>query len=411
MPPGMKRALTFAAVLAVTAFLLWPGLHSHFKPLQRSGPVGLVEASGQKQVWLATRQEEERSRRIGGRWSSGRWVTDHRYHLAIHAHDPATAAPAWSRELRVVEGDGSASIRILGQNGDVVWVFVADQLLALSARDGSVVGDRARLEQVNPALRGLFPSELSFYVWIGDAVITLIDGRHVRVQAASFQAEPYAIDNEALFRQAQFVSSTWNGGYRTADFGIRHGLFDGRWIGMLSEAEAVDAAQDGFGDHYKDSSRIRDAGTGVRRGVVEAEIGRTREFSEGSHPRLLSLSSLSGTSTWLDGRFLKQTGVAAPQQLQHGGVLVLHRTRLDRQGRLALSRLDAAFVETWRTDLPLEELTMRWDAGDRLLLYGGWDEGEPGRSDWSEALLSLDLRDGRLHGWHVGEQRPLGVAR
>lgn len=408
---GIRKWLVAGVILAGLALVLWPGLHSRFESPQRIGPVGLVEADGQHRLWLVTRQEEERSRRIGGRWSSGRWVTDYRHHLAVHAHDPVTAAPVWTRELKVVEGDGSPPIRILGQNGDVVWVFAADELLALSARDGRVVGDRARLEQVNPALRGLFPSELSFHVWIDEAVITLADGRLVRVDAASFRAHPYTIENEERFRQAQFASSTWNGGYRTADFGVRHGLFDGRWIGMLSEAEAVDAAQDGFGDHYKDSSRIRDASASVRRGVVEAEIGRTREFSEGSHLRLLSLTPLPGTSTWLDGRFLKQAGVAAPQPLQPGGVLVLHRTRLDRLGRLALSRLDTAFAETWRTDLPLQELTMRWDADDRLLLYGGWDEGEPGRSDWHEALLSLNLRDGRLHGWHIGEQMPLGVAR
>lgn len=400
----IKQWLVAGSILVGLALVLWPSLHSRFKPPQRVGPVGLVEADGQRRPWLMTRQEKERSRRIGGRWSLGRWVTDYRYHLVVHAHDPATAAPLWSRELTVVEGDGSTQIRILGQNGDVVWTFVADQLLALSARDGSVVGDRARLERVNPALRGLFSIELSLYGWLGDPVITLVDGRHMRVRAASFEVEPYAIENEEVFRQAQFVSSTWNGGYRTADFGVRHGLFDGRWIGMLSEAEAVDAAQDGFGDHYKDSARIRDAGTGVRRGIVEAQIGRTRELSEGSHPRLLSLAPLPGTSTWLDGRSLKQPDIAAPQTLQPTGVLVLHRTRVDRQGRLAVARLDAAFAEVWRTDLPLEELTMRWDVDDRLLLYGGWDEGEPGPSDWHEALLSLDLRDGRLHGWRIGEQ-------
>ena len=35
-----------------------------------------------------------------------------------------------------------AQVRILGQQGDLVWAWAHDQPLALSARDGAVVADR-----------------------------------------------------------------------------------------------------------------------------------------------------------------------------------------------------------------------------------------------------------------------------
>ena len=90
------------------------------------------------------------------------------------------------------------------------------------------------------------------------------------------------------------------------------------------------------------------------------------------------------------------------------GVLVLHRTRLDAQGRLALTRLDGAFRERWTTVLPFDELSNRWEMPGRLLLYGSRDDAPPGMSDRREALVALDLADGGWHGWRVEDERESG---
>ena len=45
------------------------------------------------------------------------------------------------------------------------------------------------------------------------------------------------------------------------------------------------------------------------------------------------------------------------------GVPVLHRTRMEAQGRLAVSRLDAKFREQWRATLPYQQLSNRWETG------------------------------------------------
>ena len=51
------------------------------------------------------------------------------------------------------DGGRSAQIRILGHQGEIVWVWVHDQLLALSARDGTVVAGRATLAKRIPNSR------------------------------------------------------------------------------------------------------------------------------------------------------------------------------------------------------------------------------------------------------------------
>ena len=487
----MRNAIrfVFAAVLAAS---LAACENSSFEPPERSGPIGLVDTGSGKQAWLTTSQEEERSRHVGGGSRRvGKWITEYYYHLRLQAHDPDTARRLWLKELKVLrdkEGGRGAGLRILGQEGDIVWVWVHDQVLALSARDGAVVADRARIVQANPGIADALPSELKFHTFVGELVITLADARRVRISLPDFRAMPYQTPDEKQFSQAVSMGTTWNGGYRTEDFGVRHGLFDGRWIGLLSEREAQDAEHDEDGDHYADSADILDehdiarrtfwrATTGVNRdfliyggkkggvqGYCEDRVGskerddesnafmravaeeRLDDFSPGDgkadpqlhrqrmrdcvenfdeerFKRIEKLDRIAGADEWLQGSLLKAQAVpGSPQWVQRGivmkpavrpplrlkdpdGVLVLHRTRMDAQGRLALSRLDATFSKPlWTAVLPYTELSNRWENGSHLLLYGNWNAGQPGSSDMHEALLSLDPATGRWSGWDIGAE-------
>ena len=60
-----------------------------------------------------------------------------------------------------------------------MWMWVHDQPLALSARDGALIADRAKIDQANPGLSGLLPTELKFYTWMDELVVTLADARRV----------------------------------------------------------------------------------------------------------------------------------------------------------------------------------------------------------------------------------------
>jgi|GEM_PF-818794 len=430
---GRKRKWTAAgAIVPVVAFAfaLAGCVQSAFEPPARAGPPGLVQVQGRQALWIANLQEEERSRYVGGgRHGFGRVRSEYYTHLRLQAHDPATADRLWLKTLKIVRDDAGghgALIRILGQQDDVVWVWLHDELVALSAEDASPVADRARLEQANPGLAGLFPLELKYYTWTGEIVVTLADARHMRITLPDLRMVPYEIADDERFRNANYMTGTWNGGFRTKDFGVRHGIFDGRWIGLLGEKEAKDGENDQWGDHFADSVEIDDEGATARRTFRVARTGRTREFSEGSHERIVALDPVPGTDAWLQGAMLKASPVPGePAYVQRGrhwkpavrpplrlsepdGVLVLHRTRLDAQGKLALARLDGGFREVWTTTLPFEELGNRWELPGRLLLFGDWDDAPPGMSDQREGLVSLDLRTGEWKGWLVEDDKPFG---
>ena len=490
----MRNAGIFAIATAL-ALSLAACSQSSFEPPERSGPIGLVDTGNGRQAWLATVQEEEYSRHVGSSSRRvGKWVTEYRYHLRLQAHDPATAQRVWLKELRMLrdkEGGRGAQIRILGQQGEVVWVWVHDQVLALSARDGSVLADRAALERANPGIAGVLPTELEFYTWVGDLVVTLADARRVRIAVPGFRATPYQVEDENRFSTANSMTTRWNGGYETKEFGVRHGRFDGAWIGLLSEREARDAEDDKWGDNYADSADIDDerdlarrtfwrattglnddfvsrgGGKGGVRGHCEDQVStiesredadllmrsgdieeyarnrgvdpakhreRMREcvenFDEEKFKRIARLERVEGAGEWLQGRLLKAVAApGAPQWIVRGiitkpavrrplqlqdpdGVLVLHRTRMDAQGRLALSRVDDTFARTlWTAVLPYVALTNRWELGSHLLLYGDWSDVNAGVTTRHEGLLSLDLATGRWQAWDVGAEKSLAQAK
>ena len=398
-----------ASVLALA--MLAACTTSTFDPPQREGAPALVRDGDTPRLWLATKQEEERMIRVGGGSRSiGSYKTVSYYHFAIEAHDPATVARLWKQPLKTVrddEGGHSAESRILGQNGDVVWMFVSDGPLALSSHDASVVADRAAIERANPELRDLVPSKLDYYAYDDGLVITAADARIWRIRGAALHAEPYAAPNDDYFRTVQFMSTRWNGGYRTQDFLVRHAMDGDRWLGFYSTREADDARDDGFGDNFAKPDEVWNEGSQARRTFWTASLGKTKEFSEGRHNRLVDLARVTGAPEFLDAGWLKRAGVAEVFRVHApNGLLVVHRTRLDEEGRLAITRIDDGTLQSrWTATLPFQVLRNKFELGDRLLLYGQITQTTKGVTRTGERIVSLGLADGAVHSWNVEAEK------
>ncbi len=381
---------------------------------EREGPPALVQHESQPRLWLLLKQEEQRTRSLGGsRRLLGKLVTETSYHFDLQAHDPASAARLWKKRLLTVKEDAGgrvAEARILGQAGAVVWLFLHDGPVALSAADGRQLADRATIERENPALRGLLPSKLDFYLFDRGLVVTAADARRFRIGGADGKAEPYTPPSDDYFRQLQAVAKG-SGGYHTRDFLVRQMRLDGRWLGLFSEKEAADAANDEFGDKlatgepgskadsvFYESSR-------ARRTFWSARLGKTREFSEGTHDRLFDLARIPGAPEFLEAGLLVQQGTRQVMGVQDpDGFLVLHRTRLDEDGRLALTRLTNDLQPQWMAKLPFHELRHRYQTPQHLLLYGVVQQTRNGVTATGEHLVSLDLADGKTRSWNVGAE-------
>ena len=88
------------------------------------------------------------------------------------------------------------------------------------------------------------------------------------------------------------------------------------------------------------------------------------------------------------------------------GFLVLHRTRLDEEGRLAVTRLDDNLKTQWTATLPFQDLHNRYENPDRLLLYGSVQQTVNGVTSSSEHLVTLNLADGKIQSWNVPAEKP-----
>ncbi len=389
---------------------------SSFDPVEREGPPALVaQPTGAPHFWLMLKQEEQRMRYLrGGSRMIGNWVTEIYFHFDLQAHDPTTADRLWKKRLVTVKneaGGHTAQARILGQEGEIVWTFLNNQPVAISSKDGSTLADRNTLEQQNPELRGLIPDKLDFYAYDGGLVITAADARRFRISGAEFRAQPYTPPNDDYFRQVEFMATRWNGGYHTKDFIAYQLMRDGKWLGLYTEKEAAYAGNDEFGDHLAKPESIYPEGSRARRTFWTARIGKTREFSEGAHDRLFDVTRVPGAPEYLEAGLLVQQGTRQPLRLEDpAGVLVVHRTRLDEQGRVAITRLDDNLQTKWSSTLPFHDLRNRYQMPGHLLLYGIVQETVNGVTGWSEHLVALDLRDGRRQGWDVQRERALEAA-
>ena len=211
---------------------------STFRPPEREGPPALVQEEGRPRFWLLLKQEEQRSRDVGRNRIIGEWVTEIYYHFDLQAHDPATAGRLWKKRLLTVKdesGGRTAQARILGQEGDSVWLFLNDGPVAVLSKDGSKLADRSSIEQRNPNLRDLIPKNLDFHAYDGGLVLTAADARRFKIRASDYGAESYTPPDDDYFRQVQFMATRWNGGYHVRDFLVRQMNLNGRWIGFFNE--------------------------------------------------------------------------------------------------------------------------------------------------------------------------------
>ena len=416
----MRSRIFFAApLIAITVVLLISGCdRSDFRPPEREGPPGLVQQESGPRLWLMLKQEEQKHKYVGGSRMIGKWITEIYYHFDLQAHDPATTERLWKKRLLTVKDDAgghTSQARIFGQQEDIVWLFLNDGPVSVSSKDGSKLADRSTIEQRNPTLRDLIPKDLDFYAYDDGLVIIAADARRFRIRDSNWTAEPYVAPNDEYFRNIQFMATRWNGGYQTRDFLVRQMMLGGRWVGFFNEKEAADAGNDGFGDRIatgepgSNPDQVYYETSQARRTFWSARIGKTKEFSEGTHDRLFDVTRIPNAPEFLEAGLLIQQGTKRPLRLQDpGGFLVLHRTRLGEEGRLALSRLDENLKTLWTTTLPFHELRNRYESPGHLLLYGIVQQTEKGVTGTSEHLIALNLSDGKTRSWNVPAERPDG---
>ena len=399
--------------------------NSHLKPPEVAGPIALVDAAGTPRLWVLTKQEEVRTVSVGvSSRSSGGTRDDTFFHFDIKAFDPVTARPAWTKRL-VTIGDpeargtspsrvigSSADGRLLGQDGDVVWLLIDNQPMAVRAADGSAVADAAGLEQRNPDLKGRLPSEAKYYGFDQGLVLMSADARRLVIRGPQLQAVPYVPTPTPVAAPERMA----NGRDRIVplrppigEVPARQIVLGGQWLGLYSEKEAADVANDKFGDRVRYPYTVLDEGAQVRRNFWRGRVVAAKRFDD-TFEKVVDMAPIATAPAFIKGRFLQDQATGKPLQLDApAGVLVLHSTRIDNEGRLALTRLDSDLRSRWTTELPLSESSIanpvrHWQLADRIALVGMRQHVENGQTQREPHLVTVELADGKRQAWNLARE-------
>jgi len=399
------------------------GCTPHFGPLEMQGRPAMVGDLDQPRLWVLTKQEEVRRVGAVGR-RAGLWPDATLFHFRVQALDPATARPLWARRILTLGNPnptmrrkvvGSAAYgRLLGQADGLVWLVVDDKPLALAMADGAQVADAAAIESRNPNLKGMLPVDAAHFAFDRGLVFMSADARRFVIRGADLQAQPYTPPTRAVpvpERKANGMPVI----VPTPPYGevpSRQMVMDGRWLGLYSQREAQQAADDPTGRHVRWPYTVLNEGAMARRTFWRATIVEATRWDE-RFRRFDALTPIPGAPTFLKGRYLKDLSTGEPLRLESpNGFAVWHSTRIDRDGRLALTRLDAAVRTQWSAELPLSESgttnqVMYWLLPGRLVALGDQVKQVEGTNHRVPHLVSLSLADGRMAAWNLASDKAL----
>ena len=415
MRETIRRVLAPLMTLAALALAACSG--TRFEPPEVQGPPLMVAVDGKPLLLVLTKQEERRVRRTsGGRNSSSTERRDTLFHFDLRAYEPLTATPLWRARLvtfndpkmstsaRVTRIIGSAtSGSLLGQEGDRVWLQIAESPIAVAARDGALRVDAAAIEAANPDLAGRLPSEARFYGFDRGLYVQAADARRWVVRGPEAKAEPWVPAAPA----AASAPLKANGMPKViplrpvGDAPARQAVINGRRIGLYSPNEAAAAANDPFGDRLAYPYSIMDEGAASRRSFWVVQSAQVRRFDE-RFERIQRLEPIAGGAVYLRGRFLKQLPGETPLPAKDpDGSFVWHSSRTDDAGRLSLTRLDTELNPLWTAVLPVSESgtanrVRYWLLGQQLAVMGEWRREIDHQVRRQPYLVSIALSDGTM---------------
>ena len=408
---GIFAGLGGLLLVALTAFVFLGPMRSTFRPPERQGQAMLVLHQGQPRLWILLKQEEQRQVSHGfGSRSTGGFRNDTFFHFEVQAHDVKTTQPAWKARLLTLgdpEAQGSAPSRVigsssggrlLGQEGDTVWLLLDGEPVAVAAADGKVIATAATLQEKNAALKGMLPATADLYAFDAGLVITAADAQRYRVQGATLAAQPYQPPPPPKPAPA----THWISMRPMGEPVVRLARLGDTWIGLYTDRESADAVNDQFGMRFNEPFTIVNEGALARRTFRRAVVGKTRQFPEDRYDRLVELTPVAAAPAYLRGRFFHVPGTEQPLAMtEPSGVLVQHQTRIDAEGRVAITRIDSELKALWSTTLPMTELSSRWISPKQLLLLGTEQTMKDGVRTREEQLVALDLADGKLRSWNL----------
>jgi hypothetical protein len=369
---------------------------------------------------------------VGG---GSRWMTLAGFEKVMHVDvwrlDAVTAQPVWRKRF-ITERDGNIiGLGLLGADGDRVWLFLREPVI-ISAANGEVLADAKAIESRNEPLKGVLPKQMGHYQFFDGhgLVFTAADARAWMLHAQKLTATPW--EPKTATPRADAVAPAYFSPTSLTQMQKRGLLLPTRWLGVLTddEAAAVQApkpeapgerrgASAAFREYMRAPPDLSHAGPKRYRlwhakvkQISAAPAGWSKELPDnwGKRPYYSDFTVFEKSPEFLqagllsDGRSNLPLLPTAPDS-----VLVLHRDRIDEDGRLHVTRIagpDARVL--WDAALPLSLLHSVMPGKNALVLFGRAylpDRPRPGDPYHSahEWVIALDTASGAVRAFNVSE--------
>jgi hypothetical protein len=277
----------------------------------------------------------------------------------IWAFDASTTMPVYRRRLQTIRNGAMQNRSILGAHGKTLWILLPTGPHALNRDTGDVAAAPARIEEINPNLRGLLPVESRFLTFTAAGLaIKTLDGRTWHIHPETLLASAAATSGSIPAILPSF--STPQATYVFVQRGFALGK---KWLGLLNPEEAVK-----FGRAHT----VDDLDFQSRRALYSADITQQQTFF-GPQPRYSNFRPL--TDEFLAPGILTEVSETGPGALVYrrdpDSIFVLHPDRLGENGRLQLTRVTGpAGKILWTSPLQLSVLQSLMPDEQSLLLYG-----------------------------------------
>lgn len=316
-------------------------------------------------------------------------VAETYYYTDLWSFDVKTAAPVWRKRLRSEKDKPSARDALLGAEGDTVWVLLPEGIAAVSAKSGDLLADEAEIER-RTNLKGLIPREQHYFRFgAGGLQMRAADGREWRIDPQRFTAGAVGGTSSGAVSPAYLAED------RTPAFQERGLSVAGRWVGLLTDSEM---------ELLRDKGLVQDLN---EEGRLKLWVSRVKAGTDPFRPRNY-FTELTAISEEYLGAGLLSVGQQPVLTRKPDSVLVLHRDRLGRAGRLRLTRISGpAGKIVWEKALPLSVLQSVMTGEETLALWGAQYQAQSDgdRSDplqrAHQILVTLEMASGAMRVFDV----------
>lgn len=378
------------AALLACVFLVSACTKPMATPADPIGPPVRLASGGSDQVFVLTSQWK--TTRSSFRGLNSQLRTD--LLIDVWAFNAADMKPAWRTRLETMRGGVNMGRALLGAQGGVVWVYGAAGLTGLSAKDGSIVADAARIEAANPQLKGMLPTEARYVHFDGAGLrFRTTDGREWRIDPATLKVREADGETREI-APGIAVPSRDSGGNGTGGFFRRYVRLGDRFLGLMSDEDAK--------THLAGDTRaFWWSGYGPRMRLWSGRYAGGQRPA--AYPRLDDLKPLPDAPYFLSAGMLNAEQADTPIFLtEPDSVLILHADKLGDGAQLRLTRVSGpAGKVVWTADLHVERISSVILAGDTLVLMAA--RPEQGNSDPEPVevpqLVSVNLKTGKV-AWY-----------